>query len=181
MQRILETDRLTLRPFELVDASLVQKLAGDREVAQTTLSIPHPYPDGAAEAWIAAGRERASAGHGFPYAIVIRDEGVLIGCISLNLTRPHSRGELAYWLGTSYWGKGYATEAAAMVVNFGFDDLGLNRIWAAAMSKNPASSRVMQKIGMKPEGEFRQHILKWGEFEDLVYYGMTKGDRPRTY
>lgn len=80
------------------------------------------------------------------------------------------------WLGKPYWGNGFATEAARELVRFGFEDLHLNKIWAAAMTKNPASFNVMNKIGMKLEGEFKQHTLKWGTFEDLVYYGLTKAD-----
>jgi ribosomal-protein-alanine N-acetyltransferase len=99
--------------------------------------------------------------------------------MSINVSKHHKRGELAYWLGRPFWGNGYATEAAKRLVAFGFKDLELNKICAAAMTKNPASSNVMKKVGMKFEGEFKQHILKWNEFEDLVYYGMTKIDHDK--
>ncbi|MBP1992142.1 GNAT family N-acetyltransferase [Paenibacillus eucommiae] len=176
MQPIFETERLLLRPFELTDASKVQELAGDIEVAKTTLSIPYPYPDGAAESWISGCKERSQEGVGFTYAIVSKDNHSLIGCMSINVSKSHKRGELAYWLGKPFWGHGYATEAARRLVAFGFKELDLNKVWAAAMTKNPASSNVMKKVGMKLEGQFQQHILKWNEFEDLVFYGLTKRD-----
>jgi ribosomal-protein-alanine N-acetyltransferase len=66
MQPTFETERLVLRPFELTDASNVQELAGDKEVAKTTLSIPYPYLDGAAESWISGCNERSQDGTGFP-------------------------------------------------------------------------------------------------------------------
>lgn len=176
MQPTFETKRLILRPFELSDAAIVQELAGDVEVARTTLSIPHPYPDGAAESWITAVNLRSNDGDGFPFALVAKDNNSLVGCSSINMTKPHQRGELAYWIGRPFWGNGYATEAAKRLIQFGFTDLKLNKIWAAAMTKNPGSSNVMTKVGMKLEGEFKQHILKWDEFEDVVFYGVTKAD-----
>ncbi|QYR21982.1 GNAT family N-acetyltransferase [Paenibacillus sp. sptzw28] len=176
MQPTFETERLVLRPFELGDSVQVQKLAGDIEVARTTLSIPYPYPDGAAESWISGCHGRSETGDGFAFAMVGKDNSVLIGCISINIAKPHNRGELAYWVGRPFWGKGYAAEAAKQVVQFGFETLKLNKIWAAAMVKNPASSNVMSKVGMKHEGTFKQHISKWDQFEDLVYYGMIKTD-----
>ncbi|WP_433943009.1 GNAT family N-acetyltransferase [Paenibacillus sp. SN-8-1] len=176
MQPIIETERLFLRPFKLPDASRVQELAGDIEVARTTLSIPYPYPDGAAESWISACNHNSDAGNGFPFALVSKESNVLIGCMSINIASPHQRGELGYWLGRAFWGKGYATEAAKALIHYGFEDLKLNKIWAAAMAANPASSNVMTKVGMKFEGEFKQHILKGDKFEDLVYYGMTRMD-----
>ena len=59
-------------------------------------------------------------------------------------------------------------------VSFGFQELGLNRIWAAAFVSNPASSNVMKKVGMKQEGIFREHVIKWGRAEDLVYYAILE-------
>ncbi|MBP1967693.1 GNAT family N-acetyltransferase [Paenibacillus aceris] len=176
MQPIFETRRLVLRPFKLADAKSVQELAGDIEVAKTTLAIPHPYPDGAAEAWIEGARQAAENGNSFAFAMLKKDDGTLIGNMSMGVTQKHERAELAYWVGRQYWGQGFATEAAQRMIQYGFEDLKLNRIFAAAMTKNPSSYKIMSKIGMKQEGIFKKHILKWDVFEDLVFYGMTKSD-----
>ncbi|NOU86203.1 GNAT family N-acetyltransferase [Paenibacillus sp. LMG 31460] len=108
--------------------------------------------------------------------MVKKEDESLIGCMSLGVAKNHKRAELAYWVGQPYWGQGFAIEAAKRIVQFGFEVLELNRIFAAAMTKNLGSYRVMSKIGMKDEGIFKQHILKWDVFEDLVFYGMTKID-----
>jgi ribosomal-protein-alanine N-acetyltransferase len=71
-----------------------------------------------------------------------------------------------------HWNAGYATEAARAVVAFGFAQLGLNRVQAYHYSRNPASGRVLVKIGMSHEGHLRRHILKWGVFEDIDLYGI---------
>nr|WP_156282456.1 GNAT family N-acetyltransferase [Paenibacillus sp. NEAU-GSW1] len=165
---------MRLRPFEQSDAKEVQRLAGDIEIARTTLSIPHPYPDGGAEIWIRQCRK--IEGDGYPYAIVTKDNDDLIGCVSLNLAKPHQRAELGYWLGKSFWGQGYATEAVKRIIQFGFQELKLHKIYAIAMTKNPASSNVMKKIGMQFEGELKQHIMKWDNFEDIVYYGLMRSE-----
>ncbi|MDQ0062659.1 GNAT family N-acetyltransferase [Paenibacillus harenae] len=179
MIRKLETDRLLLRPFELSDANKVQLLAGDKEVASTTLAIPHPYPDGAADQWIEAARQAAENGDRYAFAVVRKEDEELVGNMSIGIARHHNRAELAYWIGKPYWGQGYATEAARRMVQFGFEELELNRIHAAAMTKNPASYKVMINVGMKYEGTFPQHIMKWGQYEDLVFYGMIRTDLPK--
>ncbi|MBM7565481.1 GNAT family N-acetyltransferase [Paenibacillus sacheonensis] len=176
MQGTFQTDRLLLRPFNPQDAVEVQQLAGEYEVARTTLSLPHPYPDGAAESWIAFRTDAARHGHGYTFAITALAENQLMGCVSLNLTSEHKRAEIGYWLGSRYWGNGYATEAAGRIVRFGFEELHLNRIVGAAMTKNPASSAVLRKIGMHYEGCFKQHIRKWNVYEDVDYYGLTSAD-----
>ena len=84
------------------------------------------------------------------------------------------RAELGYWIGKPYWGQGYCTEAARATLDFGFEQLGLNRIFAHHFARNPASGRVMQKIGMTREGRLRQHVKKWDAFEDLELYGILK-------
>src|SRR5687768_1593520 len=95
----LETPRLVLRPFEPGDAPAVQQLAGDAAVAATTINIPHPYPDGAAEHWIAGHAAAAAAGRNLTWAIVRREGDVLMGAITLRLIPAHRRGDLGYWLG----------------------------------------------------------------------------------
>ena len=84
--------------------------------------------------------------------------------------------EIAWGTVRSRCNRGYATEAAAAMLAFGFDELGLNRIHAAHLSRNPASGKVMKKAGMVLEGTARQDAIKWGRYEDLVSYGILRED-----
>ena len=152
----LRTERLVLRAFSADDAPTVQRLAGDREVASTTLTIPHPYEDG--------------------MAVTTETDG-LVGAVGLHLKLEHLRAELGYWIGVPFWNRGYATEAAEAVMRFGFDELGLNRIQAGHFARNPASGRVMEKLGMTLEAVRREHVLKDDELEDLVLYAVLESDR----
>jgi len=167
---MLKTQRLLLRAFTLDDAPHVQRLAGVREVALNTLHIPHPYPDGAAEAWI------AKQGEGAEIVFAIESDGQLVGAIGLVVDRTHERGELGYWIGVPFWGRGYATEAGRAMVRFGFGEQRLQRIFAQVFSRNPASARVLQKIGMRHEGTLRQHLKKWGESVDVECYGIIRSE-----
>src|SRR5262249_16321912 len=150
------------------------RLAGDREIAANTLQIPHPYPDGAAEAWIATLAPRFAAGESVAFAITRTLDGALLGSIGLDITREHERAELGYWMGKPYWGNGYCTEAARALVNYAFQSLGLNRITAGHFANNSASGCVMRNIGMNYEGHRYQEIKKWGKFEDLILYGLVR-------
>ena len=174
-QPVLETRRLVLRPFNLSDAQTVQKLAGDRDVASTTKNIPYPYEDGMAEGWISTHQESYEQGKGVTYAITLKDE-TLVGAISLMSIIKEHQAELGYWIGKPYWNQGYCTEAGREMLRYGFVDLGLNRIHASYLSRNPPSGRVMEKLGMTHEGTRRQHVLKWGVFEDLELKGILKKD-----
>jgi ribosomal-protein-alanine N-acetyltransferase len=172
----IETERLILRPFSLDDAQELQRLINDRDIAATTLNIPHPYEDGMAEEWIGRHQERFDKGEGVNFAITHREEGFFIGGIGLGINKEHENAELGYWVGKPYWNNGYCTEAASAVVKYGFEVLGLNRIHATHMTRNPASGRVMQKTGMKHEGSLRQHMKKWGKFEDIESYGILRSE-----
>ena len=172
----LETERLLLRPFGLEDAPALQSLASAREIAATTLTIPHPYPDGAAAEWISGRAAAFERGEAVDFAIVVRDEEVLVGAVGLRLRREHDRAELGYWIGVPYWGHGYATEAAAAVVGYAFQTLGLHRVLASHYTKNAASGRVLEKIGMTHEGRRRAHTLKWGEYLDEEVYGILRDE-----
>src|SRR5579864_3400293 len=137
----LATERLILRPFTPEDAPVVQVLAGAAEVAETTLNMPHPYPDGAASAWIATHAAAAADGVALTWAMVRAADATLIGAIGLVITWRHARGELGYWLGVPYWSQGYTTEAVCRVTAYGFSDLGLNRVDGHCFPRNPASAR----------------------------------------
>ncbi len=175
MSPTLITERLVLRPFALDDAPAVQRLAGDREIAQSTLLIPHPYPDGAAEAWI-KGHQEPSDNEVFA---IVSKEGEVMGAIGLHLERFHRRAEIGYWLGVPYWGRGYATEAAKAVIGYAFETLGVRRVFAFHFTRNPASGRVLAKAGMQREGTMRQHLVKWDERVDVDYYGILREDWTR--
>jgi RimJ/RimL family protein N-acetyltransferase len=97
-----------------------------------------------------------------------------MGAIGLHVTRNHDRAEIGYWLGVPYWNRGYVTEAAKAIVDYVFNTLDLNRVFAFHFTRNPASGRVLQKIGMKREGTMRQHIVKWGEHVDVDHYGAVR-------
>jgi ribosomal-protein-alanine N-acetyltransferase len=172
----LHTPRLILRPFERADARDVQRLAGDQAIADTTLNIPHPYEDGMAEEWIATHQPQFEAGEAAIFAIVLRATGELVGAIGLAVSRRFDRAELGYWIGRPYWNQGYCTEAGRAALWYGFTELELNRIHAYHLSRNPASGRVMEKLGMAREGLLRQHVKKWGKYEDIVEYGLVRED-----
>jgi [ribosomal protein S5]-alanine N-acetyltransferase len=173
----LETERLLLRGFATEDAEDVRRLAGAREIAEGTLTIPHPYPEGAAEEWISTHSARWEREEGLNLAIERKDDGVLVGAIGLGIEQEHSRAELGYWVGLPYWREGYATEAGGEVVRYAFEELELNRVYAFHFTRNPASGRVLQKIGMVHEGVRRAHTLKESEFLDNEAYGILRSER----
>ena len=177
-QPALETPRLVLRPFRETDAPAVRQLAGDRLIADTTLSIPHPYEDGVAEKWIETHAADFEAGSGAVFAIVRRRDEQLVGAISLKIDAEFDKAELGYWVGTPFWNSGFATEAATAMLDYGFRDRKLNRISAKHLARNPASGRVMRKAGMRLEGTARQDTKKWGRYEDLVSYSILREEWP---
>ncbi len=166
----LRTDRLVLRAFTREDIPALVSLIGAREVAATTLRVPHPYDASHAEILFGT----IESGNEVRWAVTLN--GVLVGGVGMRLERDHNRAELGYWVGVPYWGNGYATEASRAALQHGFEALGLHRIQASHFSNNPASGAVLRKLGMKHEGTHRQHILKWEQYLDLEVYGMLKSE-----
>lgn len=172
----MQTKRLILRLLAAQDAEALERLAGDKEVADTTLGIPHPYPAGSAHDFIQRRSEAAARGEGYSFALTRTEDGSLIGIVGIHLLERHNMAEMSYMIGRSYWGSGYCTEAVARVLQYAFEELSLNRVYAAAMTRNPGSYKVMEKLGMKHEGVLRSHIRKGDAYEDLVYYGMLRSE-----
>jgi RimJ/RimL family protein N-acetyltransferase len=86
------------------------------------------------------------------------------------------RAEFGYWIGKDYWGKNYCTEAVRELIRYGFEQLGLNRIFGQHLARNPGSGRVMEKAGLKHEGRLRQHFRRWEKFEDIDFRSLLKSE-----
>jgi len=106
--------------------------------------------------------------------VELRTNGALAGTVSLlEISEKHSRAELGYWIAFEHWGKGICTEAGCRLNAFANEYLGVTRIVARCMARNPASARVMEKSGLKREGYLHKHTLKNGRYEDMLLYGLV--------
>ncbi len=168
----LYTSRLILRQFTLDDAVDIMRLAGDREVAMNTLNMPHPYLPGMAEDWITTLQKDYQESNSLVYAICLKDFTPLIGAIGLTLHLKIRNAELGYWIGKDYWNNGYCTEAVKAIIDYAFTDMTIHKIYANFFASNPASGRVMEKVGMKYEACLKSHLYHWGEYKDIIYYSI---------
>ena len=133
----LETERLLLRKFKPEDKEKLIELLNDKEVSKWTERIPFPYQEKHAEWWVTNDPPNE-----YIYAILKKDENSLIG--GTNIT---AKGEIGCWIGRKYWNRGFATEAIVKISKFGFDELQLERVWAATRKENETVFRLMEKIG----------------------------------
>ncbi len=146
---VLETERLILRPISLQDAPDVEASCLDWESVQYTSSIPHPYPDGAAERFIAHALDQWASGHFRLLAARARDTGRYIGQVGLTMAEDDpGRAELSYLISRPAWGQGFGTEMAQAGLSYGFETLGLSVIFARVFVENSASNRLARRIGM---------------------------------
>ena len=136
-----------LRPFTPADAPHVQALAADPDVAEPTSSIPHPYPPGAAAAWIASHDADRELGREYAYAIASAAGRTLIGAIVLRPLAEADSDNIGYWIGRPYWGNGYATAATMAITALAFGYLDCETLTAAHLERNAASGRVLEKCG----------------------------------
>lgn len=146
----LETERLLLRPPEEADIPSTVVLLGDFDVAKNLARVPHPFTRAHAEDFLRSSIEARAAGTAFRFSILRKAGEMHIGSIGLSLR--DGVFELGYWLGRPYWGQGFATEAARRVVGFAFYNLKATRIVAGRFHDNPASGRVLAKLGAVAAG-----------------------------
>ncbi|WP_395612128.1 GNAT family N-acetyltransferase [Allosphingosinicella sp.] len=146
------TERLLLRPGWREDAPALFRMIADESIIRNLAQAPWPYTLGDAEAFLM--RERRA--HETPCLIFLRGDGApaLVGAVGLG---PALEGgtELGYWIARPYWGRGIATEAGAALIANARDSLRLPRLVAGHFTDNPASGRVLQKLGFRPTGATR--------------------------
>lgn len=149
------TDRLLLRPGWAEDAPALYAAIGDEAIVRNLASAPWPYDMADAEAFLATERPVDSP----TFLLFRRTHGApqLVGTAGLG-RHPDGEIELGYWIARPYWGLGYATEAAEAIMDIARSGLRLNRLIASHFTDNPASGRVLEKIGFKPTGQYSQRF-----------------------
>jgi [ribosomal protein S5]-alanine N-acetyltransferase len=140
----MHSSRLTYRPIDARDASRIAVLAGDWDIARMTSRIPHPYSLVDADQWI------ASIG-GDEFVRAVEYGGELIGAVGY-IERDSTQAEIGYWIGKPWWGQGYATEAAGALMEHCFNGAGFKRLTCGHYIDNPASERVIRKLGFRRVG-----------------------------
>ncbi|WP_223608572.1 GNAT family N-acetyltransferase [Chryseobacterium sp. OSA05B] len=168
----IETERLILSQLNEKDIPAVKLYLQDKIFSDLTSNIPYPYMLEHAEFWLKISREAFANNTGYTFA-VRNKEGQIIGAIGLH-DRDDDKAELGYWIGKPFWNKGYVTEAAIALIDFGFRELEVNKIYATYFLHNPASGRIMEKAGMKEEALLKQHLKKDGEYFDVMMYSVFK-------
>lgn len=173
----LESERLLLREFSEADWSAVHVYGSDPEVCRHQHWGPNSEAETKAFVRMAVAQQDQDPRDHFELAILRKDTKKLIGAAGIRIkSRTNANADMGYTLRQDQWGQGFATEAARLLLNFGFLRLGLHRIWATAGPENRASIRVLEKIGMKFEGQLRQDLLVRGEFRDSLLYSVLRGD-----
>ena len=170
----LKTQRLTLGKIAPRYIPEIVAYANNKNIADNVLNLPHPYTEKDAISWIHAEIQGFLKKEQYIFAIYLKDK--FIGGVGLHLNKAHRRAELGYWIAEPYWGNGYAGEAVNKIIAFGFETLKLNKIFATHYTSNSASGRVLEKAGMKKEGESKQHYYKNGAFLDVNQYSLLKTD-----
>ncbi|MEQ8824406.1 MAG: GNAT family N-acetyltransferase [Filomicrobium sp.] len=163
----IQTKRLRLRQLTTEDTHRIAELGGDWDVASMTSRMPYPYTLDAAAQWI----EGLNDGE---RVFGIEHEGELIGVTGYHRDAKANSAEIGYWIGKPYWGRGFATEAASAVIDHVFRSNSAATITCGHFDDNPASARVIEKLGFEKTGT----RLWWCEARKLdhlaVRYELTK-------
>lgn len=170
----LITERLRLRPLDAEDEAGVQALASDARVTAHNLSMPDPLPKGEAAAWIAEQQQGWEAGTSYGFAIYTVEPHAFVGVVTLKVNQPAGRAELGYAITPATWGRGFATEAAREVLRFAFEGLHLRRVTAACLADNPASSRVLERLGFRLVARLEPEEPGTGDSFTMLFYGLAR-------
>lgn len=152
----LPTERLAMRRPRRSDAAALAIAMNDWDVVRWLVQAPYPYTLTHAVDWIAQNLSNLASGREYQFVISRCEDDQVIGHVGLRLDDDRRGAELGYWLARETWGQGFATEAAAAVVDFGFTDLRLERVWATCLPDNTSSWNVLSKIGMRHTGNLTQ-------------------------
>ena len=173
---ILQTERLILRPFTEADAESLYEYAKDDRVGPVAGWPPHTSVENTREVikYILSAEET--------YAVCLREDNRAVGSIGLmigersNIGLPETEGEIGYWIGVPFWGRGLIPEAVRLLIRHAFDDLGLERLWCGYFDGNEKSKRVQEKCGFVYHHTNRDVL--WKVMGDVRTEHITVLERP---
>ena len=173
----IQTDRLLLRPFEESDAEALHAYQSLPEIARYQYWEPRSLEEIRAKLAEWTGMRRLNGEGTLAFAVLTREDGKLIGDASLRVTDVAARqGTIGFSLSPGSQGRGYATETARALLERGFGDLHLHRIFACCDTRNTASWKVMERLGMRREAHFREHALFKGGWDEEYYYAILEDE-----
>lgn len=164
-----------LRPLIKDDAKDLSRLANDRSIAKFT-RVPCPYRLSHADDFIKKSKEHIKNKQKFNFGIFLKETNQLIGTVGfVEIDKRENCGEIGYWIGKPFRNKGYTTEAARLIVDFGFDKLNLHRIEIVHSTKNKASEKIIKdKLHAKFEGTLRKRFSSFNEWHDQKIYSILR-------
>jgi 8-oxo-dGTP diphosphatase len=166
----IETARLVLRAPADSDVEAIVAQLSDPAVTETTARIPHPYGPDDAMGWIDSCRREREAGEGLALVIERRADRALVGSVGIHLQTAVAPVILGYWIGRAHWSQGYATEAAHGLLGHAFAELAVERVHASVYPGNPASLRVLAKLGFRVVGQIREPAPARGGVRDAILH-----------
>jgi RimJ/RimL family protein N-acetyltransferase len=163
---------ITLREYLPSDLDQLVRLANDAEVSRYLVyTFPHPYTHADGDWWIRTGSKQKGV-----IARVIEHQRVLVGTVGITLQdgwRDHL-GEIGYWVGRQYWGRGIASAALQQMTEYGFADLQLKKLYAGVLAPNTQSMRILVKCGYELEGVLKSEVRKHGGYFDIHQFARVR-------
>jgi RimJ/RimL family protein N-acetyltransferase len=167
-----------LAPIALAHAQAIQVLASDARIAATS-NVPHPYPSDGAVTWIRYTMAQRDLGRELNFAVMSEEEpgrgpSVVGVCGVLNIAGTPRRGELGYWIGVPFWGRGYATAAARALVKIVFEEHAVAELYSSCLVRNRPSYRVLEKVGFRHVGYGMHPHTKWGPDDRFALFELAR-------
>ena len=177
----IRTDRLLLRPWTASDIDAFHRLRGDPEVVRYLYDSPFTRAE--AEARLTIARSVITdCGRWMNVAVALADTDELVGDVGMCwISAVHREVEIGYTFFPEHRGRGYATEAAAAVVDLAFTDLGAHRVSGRIDARNAASAAVLTRLGMRAEAHFVENEWVKGEWTDEAVYGILDREWSRRH
>ncbi len=156
---IIETEKLILRPVELSDAESIRLNVNNINISRYLTVVPFPYTESDATWWVNNCVSERSSKEKITFAVVIKPSSDVVGHVSFyGINLIHKTAEIGYWLGESYWRRGYISQAVRAILPYAFKELDFRRLSIRVFAENQASALLAQKLGFQFEGLLRQAV-----------------------
>ncbi|MCK9349859.1 MAG: GNAT family N-acetyltransferase [Clostridiales bacterium] len=173
MEPLFQSERLLYRHFHRSDAHELALLLNDYDVYKTSLNLPYPFTADDGLRLITSGQEQREAYLVDSLAVVDKASGKLVGFLRLTYSYFHRHAELGYVIDRTFRGLGYGTEAVGASVSYLFSMKHFHRVYCRQLGRNPASEKIMEKVGFTREGVLVRHFFKIDRYVDVTVYGLN--------